>query len=151
MASRNATQVLFWEHPTAKPLLEWGQAKTRDLLRRWSQGRRDTQFTRLRDATPYMAMVAKFPDRERGELLSAIETLANIPTIENERLDEIVKILIQAYENDHFLDVIRALRDIDNDAQDEVVRLIREWDVIEAVQQRSSCGGASKLSEPSAT
>lgn len=125
---------VLWEHPTAKPLLEWGQAKTRDLLRRWSQGRRDSQFKRLRDTTQYMDMVAKFPERERGELLAAIETLAKIPTIENERLDEIVKILIQAYENDHFLDVIRALRDIENDAQDEVVRLIREWDVIEAVQ-----------------
>ncbi|MCF6378162.1 ATP-binding protein [Nocardioides KLBMP 9356] len=125
---------VLWEHPVAEPLLEWGQAKVRQLLRDWSRLRQERQVERLRGSTPYMSMVEKFPAREKRELLSAIDTLSRIETIENERLDEIVKILIQAYENDHFLNVIRALRDIEASAQDEIVKIIEEWDVIEAVQ-----------------
>ncbi|MFL6162705.1 MAG: ATP-binding protein [Jatrophihabitantaceae bacterium] len=125
---------VLWENPAAQPLLEWGQAKIRELLREWSKGRREVQVKRLWDKTPYMAMVDRFPEREQKELLSAIETLASIDTITNERLDEIVRILLHAYENDHFLGVIRALRDLEDSAQDEVVKIIREWDVIEAVQ-----------------
>ena len=125
---------VLWEHPVAEPLLEWGKAKIRELLRVWSSRRSERQLERLKASTSYMEMVAKFPEREQKELLSAIDTLAGISTIENDRLDEIVGILIGAYENDHFLSVIRALRDIEETAQDEIVKIIEEWDVIEAVQ-----------------
>jgi hypothetical protein len=125
---------VLWEHPGAKPLLEWGQRKIGELLREWGRGRHKAQVRRLRDTTQYMAQVERFPEREQKELLSAIGTLASIETITNERLDEIVRIMIHAYENDHFLGVIRALRDIDEQSQDEITNLIQEWDVIEAVQ-----------------
>ena len=136
---------VLWEHPSAQPLLTWGQDKIREWLREWSRLRRNQQVKRLRDTTPFLEMIEKFPERERGELLNAIETLAKIETIENERLDEIVRILIQAYENDHFFEVIRALRDLDATAQDEVARLISEWDVIEAVQTATLVRGRVEL------
>lgn len=136
---------VLWEHPSARPLLEWGQAQIRDWLREWSKLRRGEQVKRLRDTTPYLDMIQKFPERERDELLGAIETLAQIETIENERLDEIVRILIQAYENDHFFDVIRSLRDVDARVQDEVVRLVQEWDVLEAVQTATLVRGRVEL------
>jgi RecB family endonuclease NucS len=136
---------VLWENPAAKPLLEWGQDLVRKLLRDWSKGRRDKQIRRLTDTTRFMSSIEKFPDRERAELLGAIETLASISTIENERLDEIVKILIQAYENDHFLAVIRSLRDLDTAALDEVASVIEEWDVIEAVQTAQLVRGRVEL------
>lgn len=136
---------VLWEHPTAEPLLGWGQGKIRELLREWSRLRRAAQVQRLKKRTPYMTMVERFPERERKELLSAIETLADISTITDERLDELVRILIQAYENDHFLNVIRALRDIEDSAQDEIVKIIREWDVIEAVQSAQLVRGRVEI------
>jgi RecB family endonuclease NucS len=136
---------VLWENPIAKPLLDWGQGWIREMLREWSKGRRASQVKRLRDHTQYMSLIEKFPERERAELLSAIDTLSSIETIENERLDEIVRILIQAYENDHFLDVIRSLRDLDESALDEVAALINEWDVIEAVQTAQLVRGRVEL------
>ena len=138
---------VLWEHPIAEPLLAWGQGKIRELLREWSKLRQKTQIKRLQDTTPYMSMVEKFPEREQKELLSAIRTLADIPTITNDRLDELVRILIQAFENDHFLNVIRALRDIEESAQDELVRLIEDWDVIEAVQTAQLVRGRVEIIE----
>jgi len=136
---------VLWENPVAKPLLEWGQSQIRNLLREWSKGRREVQIKRLRDDTKYMSLVEKFPVREREELLSAIDTLASIETIENDRLDEIVRILILAYENDHFLNVIRSLRDLGPNELDEVAGLIEEWDVIEAVQTAQLVRGRVEL------
>ncbi len=136
---------VLWEDPVARPVLDWGQALVRRLLRDWSRGRRDNQIKRLTDTTRFMDSIAKFPERERAELVSAIDTLARIETIDNERLDEIVKILIQAYENDHFLAVIRSLRDLDAAALDEVASVIAEWDVIEAVQTAQLVRGRVEL------
>ena len=51
---------VLWEHPSAEPLLTWGQRKIRELLREWSKLRHTTQIKRLRDTTPYMEMVEKF-------------------------------------------------------------------------------------------
>jgi hypothetical protein len=136
---------VLWESPIARPLLDWGQDWIRGLLREWSKGRRSIQVTRLRDHTRYMSLIEKFPDRQRTELLSAIDTLTRIETIENERLDEIVAILIQAYENDHFYDVIRSLRNLDAASLDGVASLIDEWDVIEAVQTAQLVRGRVEL------
>jgi RecB family endonuclease NucS len=126
--------TVLWEHPQAAPLLEWGQKRIRHLLREWSRLRQESHFKRLREKTKYMEAIEKFPPREQKELLSAIDRLTSMGTMESDRLDEIVRILLHAYENNHFFDLIRALREVDSDSQDELLRLLKEWDVLEAVQ-----------------
>ncbi len=124
---------VMWEDPRAEPLLKWGQAKIRELLSAWAKKRHQANLRQLRDTTPYMAMVERFPEREQRELVAAIDTLAKIETITDERLRELVDILIRAYENDHFMSVIRALNTADEKAYETLVSLIEEWDVIEAI------------------
>jgi RecB family endonuclease NucS len=132
---------VLWEDPRANPLLLWGQAKVRWLLREWSRKRMAENKRRLRDTTPYMAMVERFPEREQQELIKAIDTLASIDTITDERLNEIVEILIRAYENDHFFAVIRALNDAGQATQAELAEIMEEWDVIEAISTAQTVRG----------
>lgn len=132
---------VLWEDPRAEPLLTWGQAKVRSLLRDWSKRRSEEHKRKLRDTTPYMAMVERFPEREQQELLKAIDSLASIDTITDERLNEIVEILIRAYENDHFLAVIRALNSAGQATQHELAEIIDEWDIIEAINTAQTVRG----------
>lgn len=124
---------VLWEDPRASPLLKWGQDKLRALLREWTRKRTDVNKTRLRDKTPLMAMVDRFPPTEQKELVAAINSLASIETITDDRLQELVRILIRAYENDRFMNLIRAMDATEPEALEELGRLIEEWDILEAV------------------
>lgn len=125
--------MVRWEDPRAQPLLEWGQRKIRELLREWSERRLEKKIKKLRDTTPYLKRIERFPERERLELTKAINRLASIETIEDDRLAELVDFLVKAYENEHFMRLIRSLNAADEKAQDEIFRLVAEWDVLEAI------------------
>lgn len=126
--------TVLWEHPIAQPILQWGQGMLRDSLRKWASGRAKSQRERLRVATTYMARIEKFPERQQQELLKAIRTLTDAPTIEPDRLDQIVDILLNAYENEQFFALLRDLSDLSASDQKSLLDLMDEWDILEAVQ-----------------
>ncbi len=124
---------VLWEDPRARPLLDWGERKVRELLREWAARRQLEHERRLRDTTPYFDRLEKFPEREQKELRAAIAKLASIETIDDERLDELVGYLFKAYENETFMELIRAISATEDGAQEELLRLFAEWDVLEAI------------------
>jgi Histidine kinase-, DNA gyrase B-, and HSP90-like ATPase len=132
---------VLWEDPRARPLLEWGEQKVRELLRKWAALRQRESERHLRDATPYLTRLERFPEREQRELRATIGKLVSIPTIEDERLDEIVDLLLKAYENKTFMDLIRAISAADEHAQAELLRLFEEWDVLEAISVAQTVRG----------
>jgi hypothetical protein len=126
--------TVLWEHPIAHPILEWGQALLRDSLRKWASARAGTQRERLRVSTTYMSRIEKFPERQQKELLKAIQTLTDSPTMESQRLDQIVEILLNAYENEQFFALLQELSGLAASDQKSILDLMSEWDILEAVQ-----------------
>lgn len=126
--------TVLWEHPIAQPILEWGQGMLRDSLRKWASSRAKAQKKRLRAATTYMDRIEKFPERQQKELLRAIQTLADSPTMESARLDQIVEILLNAYENEQFFSLLKELSELTASDQRSILDLMGEWDILEAVQ-----------------
>jgi hypothetical protein len=124
---------VLWEDPKAKALMDWGQAKVKELLAEWANMRAQTRMERVKKGPRYWARIQRFPVRERRELTAAIEKLASIPTIEDDRLDELVDFLVKAYENETFMTLIRQLNAASPEAQVEVLGLLKEWDVLEAI------------------
>ena len=138
---------VLWEDPKAQPLLNWGQTKLRSLLTRWAEKRAENRKKRLRRNTQYRERIEKFPRRERTELRKAINKLATIEDIPQDRFEEIVEFLLKAYENEYFMDLIRALNAIDESAQQEILRLFVEWDVLEAVHTAQIVRGRIEIIE----
>jgi hypothetical protein len=122
-----------WEKEEARPLLDWGKTKIKDLLKEWNKKRREVQEERLERHTKYMEKIRRFPDRQRDELTKAITKLASIATIEDERLDELVAFLIEAYERADVMAVIRQLMAASPVERAQVFEILSEWDVVEAV------------------
>lgn len=122
-----------WEKEEARPLLEWGQKKIRQLLKEWGDKRRAAQVKRLRRHTKFINKVLRFPERQRAELMEAIEKLSSIETIEDDRLDELVELLIEAYERADVLQIIRQLMAASPAERAQVMEALAEWDVVEAV------------------
>jgi len=125
--------AVMWEHHRAEPLLTWGTNKVRVLLSEWASRRSQKRIKQIRQKTRYASRIEKFPSRERKEINQAIEKLAGIDDIQEDRLEEIVEFLLKAYENEYFMNLIRDLNTMDEDSQDSVLRLFAEWDVLEAV------------------
>jgi len=126
---------VLWDHPRARVLQEWGQAKVKELLQEWVRLRTERKVEHLKKRTHLMERVAHFPPRERAELTKAISKLSEIPTLDDPRLEELVDFLIRAYESEHFMSLIRELNAASPEAQAEVLRLLTEWDVLEAIAQ----------------
>lgn len=126
--------TVLWEHPIAQPILEWGQGMLRESLRKWAAARAKRQKERLRVSTTYMKRIEKFPERQQKELLKAIQTLADSPTMESDRLDQIVEILLNAYENEQFFALLKELSELTASDQKSILDLMSEWDILEAVQ-----------------
>lgn len=126
--------TVLWEHPIAQPILEWGQNMLRESLRKWAAARAKRQKERLRVSTTYMKRLEKFPERQQKELLKAIQTLADFPTIESDRLDQIVEILLNAYDNEHFFALLKELNELTETDQESIHNLMTEWDILEAIQ-----------------
>jgi hypothetical protein len=132
---------VLWEDPRARPLLDWGQQKVKDLLGEWANRRQQENVRHLRDTSPYFGRLERFPERERTELRAAITKLASIDTIDDTRLDELVAFLFKAYENETFMQLIRAINATDAGAQAELLRLFQEWDVLEAISVAQTVRG----------
>ncbi|MBV6397443.1 MAG: hypothetical protein HFACDABA_03057 [Anaerolineales bacterium] len=123
-----------WEREEAQPLLAWGKEKVRTLLKEWAKLRRAIQENRLRRETKYIDLIQQFPDRQRDELINAITKLASIPTIEDDRLDELVAFLIEAYQRADVMAIIRQLMKANTIERAQMFEILSEWDVVEAIQ-----------------
>ena len=126
-----------WEHERAQPLLVWGQDIVRRRLQEWSRLRRqrnqERAAERLRARIPQLDRIRQLPSSQQRELLTAVDSLASVETIDQERLDEIVDFLVRAYENDHLLDLIKQINSADPQSLEQLSAVVDEWDVLEAV------------------
>ncbi len=124
---------ILWEDPRAAPLLRWGQDLVRKLLRDWSDARAEENEKRIAARIPSLVRLDRLPERLRGELQRAVRALASVDTIDQARLNELVDFLVRAYDNEHFMTLVRELNAADPEVGEQLARLFEEWDVQEAV------------------
>ncbi len=124
---------ILWEDPRAAPLLRWGQDLVRKLLRDWSEARADENERRIIARMPDLVQFDRLPERLRNELQDAARALASVDTIDQDRLNELVDFLVRAYDNEHFMTLVRELNSADPQLGEHLARLVEEWDVQEAV------------------
>lgn len=125
--------TILWEDPSAEPLLAWGQGLVRARLKDWTDGREQANVVQIERAFPELQNLGRLPERARKELTGAIKALQKVDTIDQERLEELVRFLVQAYDNDLFMTLVRDINAADAEVAEDLVKLFSEWDVQEAV------------------
>ena len=127
-------QSVAWDHHIASPLREWGETKVKWLLAEWARLRREENLKRLRASDRFLPLVERFSEPRKSELLMAIDKVASIPQLEEERLDEIVEFLISAYQSDYFYDAMRSINKAlsDDEPLPALIQVLREWQILEA-------------------
>ena len=128
-------QTVSWDHYVASPLREWGERKVKFLLTEWVRLRKKRNIDRLRASDRFIPRVERFSEPRRTELLQAIDKVASVPQLGENRLEEIVDFLITAYQSEYFYDAMRSIHNaIAGDSPyPDLVRVLKEWDVLEAI------------------
>lgn len=131
--------TVLWEDERARPLLDWGQRKIRELCRQWLKLRSDEHLARLSKTTNYLKLIENYPPRERKELRAFVRKVVTVPGIEEERLKVLILSVIHAYGDRIVVDLIRELNAAES--PEEFTRLIAEWNVVEAIRVYESVKG----------
>jgi hypothetical protein len=126
--------TVLWEDPRAAALAEWGREKVTWAPREWASRRYKAKEARVREHTPYFDRIERLAPRQRAEVRKLVGPVLDMDTLTEERAAEIIELIVRAFENDSFMDLIRAINAADPESQAELADLLREWTIQEAVQ-----------------
>ncbi len=124
---------VMWSMQVPSLLQEWGKAKIIAVLSKWADERGKIKIKNIQRATPYMERIQKFPKRQQKELTAVVTKMASIETIEDDRLIELVRSLIHAYENKELTHMIDEVSSLSPDAQAKLFDILQEFKVLESV------------------
>jgi RecB family endonuclease NucS len=134
-------QAIVWTGALATALLRWGQDKIRDLLGGWADLRTAANEEELLEQatqlnTTVAQRIAQLRPSEQREARKVVATLASLDTITEDagRASEILDLVLRAFEDSSFFALLRAVRDINQEQRDELLKLITELDIFETVR-----------------
>ena len=126
-----------WEDPTSVPLKEWGRGKIRELLKTWSDKRREVKLTSPK-VSRYLQQAEKLPERERQIFTKVVDRICGIPQLDKDQegrdvADDLVDFAFNALTNRSFLDTIRQLNAASAGDVTQFTEILSDWNIIEAV------------------
>jgi hypothetical protein len=134
-------QGVLWTEPMPEALLRWGEAKLRELLRRWAEERANANERKLTDAITALdetveSRISRLRPGEQQEARQVIKKLASIESVMDEprRARELLDLVMRAFEDSSFFALIKALGETDQAERAEVLKLVTELDVFETVR-----------------
>ena len=92
-------QRIDWENAATQPLEEWGQLRVKALLRIWKE-RRAEERTRIVESriSSFGSRLEKLPPHERKTVHSALKKIAEIETLDGDRLDTLCGAILTSWE-----------------------------------------------------
>jgi hypothetical protein len=122
-----------WSHPKLIPVVEWGQAKIKELIKEWAKKRSEKKLEKLKERIRYAEIINKYQPREQTEIKYVFEKLASSPTLGDVKIYQISLSFLKAFQNEHVMSLIREMDTMAPDAQEEIWSLINEYDILEAI------------------
>ncbi len=126
-----------WEDPIASPLKDWGRKKVADLLREWSDKRREAKIKSPK-ISQLLEKAERLPDNERNIFKRVVDRIVAIPQLDTDPegrdiADELVEFVYNALTNREFLAAIRRINAASPEDRAHLTEVLSEWDILEAV------------------
>jgi hypothetical protein len=127
-------QRINWEHEKAAPLLEWGQARIKSLLRIWQAKRAEAKVASMeaRLAT-FSGRLEKLPKHEKQVVKRALQAIARISSLSSANFDTLADAMLHAWEGGRLKDLIHDMAEADELDSARLVDLLAESRVITAL------------------
>jgi Histidine kinase-, DNA gyrase B-, and HSP90-like ATPase len=127
-------QRIDWEHPVARPLLEWGKSRTAELLKLWNDLRVDEKVKQLdTKVAPFSARLDLLPPRERKIVDRAIRNFARIRALTQEQFKTLSEATLTAWEGGRLKELIHDVADTDEMSEQDLLAILMEHQVLTAL------------------
>lgn len=127
-------QRINWEAEDALPLLEWGQERTKSLMRIWQDRRAANKVRAIQlRLTPFARRLAKLENYERRIVERALKSIARITVLSDADFADLANAILSAWEGGRLRDLIdRLATSADLDAE-TLVQILVESRVMTAL------------------
>ncbi|GAB6267639.1 MAG: hypothetical protein STSR0002_03790 [Smithella sp.] len=127
-------QTVNWQFGSAPVLEEWGQNKIKELCRNWKKRRVDGHIEKFKhDYTQYYERIEKLPGQEKQDLLEALGRIAEIERIDHNDFKVIANSMLSGVERESVRKIIKKINVASDDALEELINAVKEWDIVAAV------------------
>lgn len=139
-------QSVNWQFERAKGLEQWGQEKIKHACRDWKKRRKkEKEETFRHNYSEFHERIDGLPPQEKEDVLSALDRIAELEDVSNEDFHVIANSLLEGVERESVKRVIRRINATRDDALDELMAAIKEWDVISAVSTAEVVAGRIEI------
>jgi len=127
-------QRINWEMKEAKPLEEWGQARTKSLLTIWKDRRAEAKTKELDDKVGrFSERLNRLPSSERQVVSGAIRKLAQVPALDQDQFASLAEAILTAWEGGRLQKLIERVADVENMTEGVLLALLAETQVLTAL------------------
>ena len=132
--SRN---TLVWDTDANRAFKEWGQKEINRIARQWAAKRSDDNQRELEQSPMYKLFLRESAGIENRRAKKAAdrlirETIAANPVGDERSKESVIRMCIDYLKFDAFVDLANDLADAEIQDTDRLVRLFREWEIVEA-------------------
>lgn len=124
-------QRINWEAPQATPLLEWGQARIKQLLQLWQARRAEAKLAAI-DArlAGFSQRLAALPTTEAKVVKQALRQMAGIGQLDQEKFQELAGAILTAWEGGRLQGIIREVARLENMEAGVLLGILAEQQVL---------------------
>jgi hypothetical protein len=127
-------QRVNWEIDDAQPLLEWGQDRTKSLLKIWKERRAEENIRKIEDKiSRFSRRLERLPSRERSVVKGAIKKIATIETLSADQFESLSGALLTAWEGGRLKELIEDVSRVDDLDEGVLLSLLAEAQVLDAL------------------
>ncbi len=139
-------QSVNWQFERAKALEQWGQTLVKTACRQWkSKRKKDKEDSFRHDYSELFDRIKGLPTQEREDVTQALERIADLEDVSHCDFQVIAKSLLEGVERESVKRVIRRINETRDDALDELIHAVKEWDVISAVSTAEVVAGRIEI------
>ncbi|MFJ5921246.1 ATP-binding protein [Kitasatospora sp. NPDC092948] len=127
-------QRVNWDAEASEPLLAWGQARVKSLLKIWQNCRAEAKVLAMRDRiSPFSTRLGRLERPERKIVERALQSIAKIPSLNDDQFADLANAMLSAWEGGRLKGLIDDLASADSMDSDELVRILAESRVMSAL------------------
>ncbi|MFD8282628.1 ATP-binding protein [Streptomyces solisilvae] len=127
-------QRVNWEMEASQPLLAWGQARVKSLLRIWQTLRSKAKVDAMRKRmTPFSVRLGKLEKPERKIVERALTSIAKISSLSDDQFADLAEAMLSAWEGGRLRGLIDDLSEADIMDADVLIKILAESRVMSAL------------------
>ena len=127
-------QRINWEAAETQALLEWGQRRTRDLLRLWGELRAEKKVGEIEARiSPLGGRLAKLKRHEQKAVKAVLKKLAGIPSIRDDRFEDLAGAILTSWEGGRLRELWQDIEERETLSEADLLDMLVETNVVTAL------------------